>query len=428
MNLFMTKLFFFAFSIFFLHSNSYSISLWESVDSPVSVNLRNCVFIDSLNGWASGDSGIIIHTTDGGNVFNIQNTNIDFSINDIFFLNKNSGWAIANEFAFQGTTILFTSNGGLNWNSSLFPDSTKFFKTIFFIDSLIGYIAGFGGIIYKTTNSGMSWNLSPVDSSVYSGFPINKIKFANNNLGFAAGGYNDAAGVIWRTSNAGQNWHAHNYSPEPFYDMFIKDPQNIISAGGDFEFGVQISTTSNGGNNWNYESLMLFGEAHSIDFRTSYEAWMALAYSRTLAVTYNSGQNWIAVLSADSSEIYSLSFPDSLHGFAVGNNGVILKYSPVITSVTENNSNSPSDFFLYQNFPNPFNPYTVISYRLSVSNLISLKVYDILGNEITTLVNQKQPAGNYRVSFKSNNLSSGIYFYKLTAGNFSETKRMVLIK
>lgn len=418
-------------SVFFLSSQLYSNNNWIKINSPTTANLRNCVFTDSLNGWISGDSGIIIHTSDGGNSFIIQNSNIDFMINDLFFLNSRIGWAVANEFLFSGTTIIHTSNGGINWYSNLFPDSTKFFKSIFFLDSLTGYMGGFGGFIYKTTNSGISWTPCTVDSSEFSGFPINKIKFANNNIGFAAGGYIDAAGVIWRTTNAGFSWKAFNYSPEPFYDLFIKDSQYIISAGGDFEYGVQISTTSNGGINWYYESLMIFGEAHSIDFRTHIEAWMALAYSGTLAVTSNSGQNWISIPSKDSSELYSLTFPDSLHGYAVGNNGAILKYKPVIVSSSINYSSIPRNFFLSQNFPNPFNPVTKINFNITEMSNVSLVIYDLLGKEIKTLINNKKfYPGSYSIIFSAENyfLSSGIYFYEMSSGNQRQVKKMLLIK
>ena len=86
------------------------------------------------------------------------------------------------------------------------------------------------------------------------------------------------------------------------------------------------------------------------------------------------------------------------------------------------------DFSLKQNYPNPFNPSTVIRYQLPVNSQVLLKVYDVLGNEISTLVNEEKPADSYDVEFKASQLSSGIYLYKLTAGSFVETKKMILIK
>jgi len=88
----------------------------------------------------------------------------------------------------------------------------------------------------------------------------------------------------------------------------------------------------------------------------------------------------------------------------------------------------PGEFKLYQNYPNPFNPTTVIRYQLSASGLVSLKVFDVLGKEVATLINDVKPAGSYEVQFDASNLPSGIYFYKLSAGTFTETKKMVLIR
>ena len=88
----------------------------------------------------------------------------------------------------------------------------------------------------------------------------------------------------------------------------------------------------------------------------------------------------------------------------------------------------PDKFELSQNYPNPFNPVTKINYELRVTNYVSLKVFDILGNEIKSLVSNNQPAGSYEISFDGEGLSSGIYFYNLSAGSLSETKRMTLLK
>ncbi|MBN1637628.1 MAG: T9SS type A sorting domain-containing protein, partial [Ignavibacteriales bacterium] len=81
-----------------------------------------------------------------------------------------------------------------------------------------------------------------------------------------------------------------------------------------------------------------------------------------------------------------------------------------------------------QNYPNPFNPSTVISYQLPVSSLVQIKVYNVLGQEIATLVNEEKPAGTHNVKFNASNLSSGIYFYRIEAGKFVETKKMVILK
>lgn len=108
---------------------------------------------------------------------------------------------------------------------------------------------------------------------------------------------------------------------------------------------------------------------------------------------------------------------------------MLTKYANA-TSVKQISSEIPESFSLGQNYPNPFNPLTVIRYSLIGNRFVTLKVFDILGNEIATLVNEKQNSGTYSYQFSTVNYqqASGTYFYRLTTGEFSETKKMILTK
>ena len=101
-------------------------------------------------------------------------------------------------------------------------------------------------------------------------------------------------------------------------------------------------------------------------------------------------------------------------------------------SIIDGTANQPNAFYLHQNYPNPFNPSTRIQYAVSSRQFVSLKVYDVLGNEIATLVNEEKPAGSYEVEFNPVssilNPASGIYFYQFRAGSFIQTKKMILLK
>ena len=119
--------------------------------------------------------------------------------------------------------------------------------------------------------------------------------------------------------------------------------------------------------------------------------------------------------------------------FTLGSGTRIFMLGLQPTSAVETSSNIPDKFNLFQNYPNPFNPSTKIRFTINESRFTTLKVYDILGNEIATLVNEKKPAGEYEVEFSSHsgegrNLSSGIYFYQLKVGSFIQTKKMVLLR
>jgi hypothetical protein len=102
--------------------------------------------------------------------------------------------------------------------------------------------------------------------------------------------------------------------------------------------------------------------------------------------------------------------------------------SELITAVEESQNNLPGSFVLKQNYPNPFNPTTTINYSIPKSSFVTIKVYDILGREVSTLVNEEKQVGNYKIKFNASKLTSGIYFYRMQAGSFVETKKLILLK
>jgi len=108
-------------------------------------------------------------------------------------------------------------------------------------------------------------------------------------------------------------------------------------------------------------------------------------------------------------------------------NGIVYGDTTVV-SVEDETPNLPTEFSLSQNYPNPFNPSTMIKYAISSGQYATLKVYDVLGNEVATLINEEKSPGTYEVEFTAKGLPSGIYFYQLKAGRFIQTKKLVLLK
>ncbi|MDQ3021356.1 MAG: T9SS type A sorting domain-containing protein [Bacteroidota bacterium] len=137
--------------------------------------------------------------------------------------------------------------------------------------------------------------------------------------------------------------------------------------------------------------------------------------------------------SSSRTVIRSFAFSNSgnLFAYSVGNMIKVTKTDLTLVTLTgleQISSNVPTSNLLFQNYPNPFNPKTIISYQSSMEVNVSLKVYDVLGNEIATLVNEKHVPGNYSVEFDGTNMSSGIYYYRIEAGNFVQVRKMILIK
>jgi hypothetical protein len=102
--------------------------------------------------------------------------------------------------------------------------------------------------------------------------------------------------------------------------------------------------------------------------------------------------------------------------------------SGITTGIDPISGTTPENFSLSQNYPNPFNPVTKISFAIPKNNLVTLKIYDISGKEVATLINENMSAGEYEATFDASKLSSGVYFYKLTSGNFNDVKKMMLLK
>jgi len=424
------------FSFYLSQINLYSQGTWESVESPTNQVLRSVHFVDSLYGWAAGDSGTIIHTTNGGIDWSLQDSKTDNKVVDVYFLNRNLGWASSwnlTNLPF-GTILLKTTNGGQSWTGEPYQDDNLFMTTILFLDSLNGWMGGKPHSLVRTTNGGMSWEQAEIDTSLFAFLPVLNITFYNSQYGYACGGVIDGAGVVWSTTNGGDNWFAINpleAPPDPINEVHTFDSLNVIGIGGDREvFGVGVIRSTNGGVFWEYEDIGITGVGLTLDFRTDKEVWSSLSAQQKFMFSPDSGTTWIQIATPDSTSIIDVIFPDSLHGFAVGKQGVILKYKPPIVSTVNKDDNvNLQSFELFQNYPNPFNPTTKIQYAIGSKQFVSLKVYDVLGNEVATLVSEEKPAGSYEVEFSATRgTASGLYFYQLRLGSFSETKKMILLR
>lgn len=406
---------------------------WIKQPGFTSKTLTKCFFINTNTGWIAGDSGMIARTTNAGQNWIVQNTNILNDIKSIFFINERLGWAVSYEvfpdsLTYLGTRVLKTSNGGINWINYMYPDTNIFMRAVYFRDSLTGFMSGAPSLIVRTTDAGSTWIKTDTDTSLILGFPVECVSFVNNQIGYASGGFRDIAGAMWVTTNGGLNWKGQIVAPEPINDIYIFNLTKAIAAGGDFEFGSSTVKTFNQGVSWQYDTIGTFGVASSIDFRTPKEGWITLGVAQKFSYTLDSGNRWNTIFSPDSTPVYDVQFIDSLHGWSVGANGAIYLYSNLVF-VNENEILMNKSFELFQNYPNPFNPVTVINYNLKrQTQNVKLVVYNILGSEVQTLINEKQNPGSHSVNFYSSNLASGIYFYELIAGDHKQVKRMLLLK
>lgn len=399
---------------------------WEKINSPVNVNLNKCIFIDSANGWLTGDSGKVLLTNDAGATWHLKNLPVSSNIINSDFHSVKIGWVLTwfNNDSTFGSDVYSTKDGGNNWNKLPLPYTDRYLNSIKFIDSLNGFIGGSNGFIAHTSNGGASWIQSSVDSFT-TFFYVNEFSFYNDKYGYAYGGLMDVGGIIWRTSNGGLNWEGKFVSSEPIRGMHFFDSLNIFAIGGDAEYGVSKYYSKNGGTSWSGDNLSFLAIPYTVKFRTASEAWVPLGFVNSFLVSIDSGKTWSDRPVPEFLTIYDIDFPDSLHGYAVGLDGVIMKYVFNPTSIKDSKEYS---FRVFQNYPNPFNPETIISFSLKQRDKISVIIYDILGNVIEKLSEEEYSSGYHELKFNAREFASGVYFYKVTGSDFSVIKKMILIK
>ena len=397
---------------FLFHLNVSAQSGW-SLFYTFEQNINCVVFKDSLEGFIgpfSADS-LIYKTTDGGNTWNGLNINgLNATINKIIFVDNDFGIGVGNN-----GTVIISKDGGSSWNAKNIGDSTNLGSVCSTLNGEL-FVCSFGGNkIYKSTDNGNSWDRKETDA-----FQLRDIAFVNSETGFAVGFYDTSI----KTTDGGQTWFTIPSiidGRSMFAIRFINENTGYVIG------GEQIAKTTDGGNTWvtKYNSGGI--QLNDITTYGGNVAWV-VGTDKILRTT-DAGERWVLQTFTPYHYLFAVSCVDSLICFTIGGEGALYKTSNggSITSI-KNSDSKLITYNLLQNYPNPFNPSTNIRYLIPAQGFISLKVYDLLGREIETLVNEEKPAGNFKVEFDAKNLSSGIYFYKLQAGDYSSVKKMVLVK
>jgi len=301
------------------------------------------------------------------------------------------------------------------------------YEKIKFFDVNTGIAAGSYGILYKTTNGGVNWFIQ----SGLSNYRPTSISCIDANNWLIATETN----IMNKTTNGGVNWIICNFSvsglhPQAF--SFINSNTGFCT-----DYLGTVFKTTNIGSNWflsdtvDHSHHFFCGYIFFVNPETGYISGYGFGTgtNKNIFKTTNSGLNWIPNFVLYQKKVESIYFLNSNTGFAGGWNGFIYRTTTGGSIFVNNISvEIPDKYSLSQNYPNPFNPSTNIRYQITKNKFVKITVYDLLGKEIETLVNEKQSPGTYEVTFDGSNYPSGVYFYKLSSGDFSETKKMVLIK
>jgi photosystem II stability/assembly factor-like uncharacterized protein len=341
--------------------------------------------------FPNANFGRILKTTDGGTNWSI--VWVGKGIWSIYFINSSTGYAAGYK------TVLKTTDAGTTWVDKPFP---HFLRDIHFTDVNTGYVVGLNGTILKTTNGGTDWDEQrPRPTNI----ELLGVSFADANTGIAVGGlYNDNKNIILRTTNAGLNWTEipYDYSTCALLSVRFINPTTGWIAGR----CSQIIKTTDGGASW-------FNQTSPVENIYFSDCFFTSALTGYIGGD-GGGLGYILKTTNGGDELGGLSIPVGIE--------------PISNEV-------PAQFQLEQNYPNPFNPTTKIRFALPKNSFATLVVYDMLGREISTLVNEQLNAGTYEADWQADKFSSGVYYYKLTVrqagsstGDFTETKKMILMK
>ncbi|MHB8336561.1 MAG: T9SS type A sorting domain-containing protein [Ignavibacteriaceae bacterium] len=382
----------------------------------------------TVTSFAVNNNNLFAGTYDGGVFLSTDNGTSWSAVNSGLTNTYVETLAISGNKLFAGTHdgVYLSTNNGTNWtvvNNGL-PSYTSVYAFAVTntgtggTDLFAGtYVAG----EFLSTNNGTSWN------AVNSGLTNDYVQtLAVSPTGTS--GYNLFAGTkggIFLSTNNGTSWNAVN-SGLTNKDVFALAVSGSNLFAGTYNGGVFLSTDN--GTSWNAVNSGLTN-TYINGFAISGNN-LFTGTSGGVFLSTNNGTSWTEVNSGLANNYVNAFVISGTTLFAGTNgNGVWRRtLSEMVTLIKDKRNDLPADFSLAQNYPNPFNPTTTINYLVPKTSLVTIMVYDILGNEVANLVNEEKPVGNYKVEFKASKLSSGIYFYRMQAGSFVETKKLILMK
>lgn len=418
---------------------------WFYVKSPnwLSEVITDLFFVNPNTGWIVGDRGYIAKSTDGGYTWISQNTENNYSLYGCYFTGIKNGWAVGSE-----GTIKRTTDGGNNWFSENSGTTTTLFD-IKFNGNDTGFISGgelsSSLVILRTTDGGYT---SPSEPDQ----PLNLMAVADSNirinLSWTDNSDNEDGFTIERSIDGGSNWSVLNTTSQniisypdtgltpysiyyyrvyafnstgnsPYSNIAWDTAKSYLSCDNILVLITKINDLKN-------ENVINQGQANSLivklnsacEFRNRGQLNAAInqmgafinqviAFINANIFTQEQGQSLITIANDIISSLENGNFP-LYHG--------------------NNSENMPKVNALFNNYPNPFNPISKIKYQNAIYGNVTLKVFDITGKEVAVLVNEEKNPGEYEVTFDGTNLPSGVYFYQLKAGSYSQTKKMLLIK
>ncbi|MCU0371984.1 MAG: T9SS type A sorting domain-containing protein [Ignavibacteria bacterium] len=427
---------------------------WVEQNSGTTVNLISISAPTYQVAWVAGPAGTVKRTIDNGTTWVDKSIPGIGDLWNVYAFNESIAFVIGFDLTWMNN-IWRTADGGNTWTVVLSLDgSFNFMNAMSFFNDMEGIVVGDPNynylpgpnhmLVYKTYDGGLTWapikhppvmqgmvfgwknSIEIVGKTVYFGtavfdndfnftpdpyifksankgetwtaklapgvVQVNTLKFTNKQVGYGCRGKSKDNGNTWFTM------------PDP-YATEPNDINNFIlsTTGVGNELwvtGIHRESPAYPGVYWNYPTIYYSNNA-------------GMTWTLDYTITGTGGLNEVRI-SRDNRALYALR----------DNGGIVMKMLP--GSYAKNQDKDK--YLLKDNYPNPFNPATTISYQIPKNEFVTIRIYDMTGREVASLVNETKTAGIYNVTWNASGLASGIYFYKLQAGSFTEVKKMTLVK
>lgn len=392
-------------------------------------NLFTVSFSDSMNGWIGG-SGVLMRTSDGGETWTTDSLSGPMkTFTCVKAISATFAWLVWFDAGYYPHSYLGRSNNLHGWDtlmSVLYGGNSKPLLTLVdAMDSLrawvagsVSFIAGCCPPLRNTTDGGHTWSYASLQPWGYPSVSYTALRlFSDSAVGLL---FNEQ--ILYRTDNAGRTWSSDTFSRN-YYDLAIPRRNDFWLVG---DAGSVIRSTDSGAT-WVAQPTPTSRALGSIYALDSVNAW-AVGTKGTVIRTSDGGRRWDSVGVPSNQRLNAVSFSDKRHGWIVGDSGVLVRIRYIPTSVPESVSSKPMLFALQQNYPNPFNPSTRITFSLPSTLHCSLRIFNLLGQQVATLVDVEKEAGRYSLEWNASNVPTGVYFCRLEAGGFVQTKKLALIR
>ncbi len=360
---------------------------WVSSQTPVMTPFLNVTSVEKLDDYtvaAVGKSGEIILSNDKGGTFYPVTSNTESDLTDVRLISASTVIAVG-----DNGVILISNDNGATWVSQKSNVKTKLNKISVAGKSI--FVAGDAGVLIVSADLGKTWTPVVTNRQIN----LNSLFFQDSQKGVVVG---DGCVIIF-TYDGGKSWSS---PPMPSRTNNLMD----IS----YSAGNYVAVGDSG--------LILF----ATDITSEWPALPSGVFTNLRTVSLGSKSLGL-IGGTDNTILYSSNGGNTWN--SISNSAMNIRRNG---NNQENNVNIPKNYSLSQNYPNPFNPSTTINFQLPVDSKVTLKVYDITGRVAAVLVDGFRPAGSNSVEFNAIGFASGVYFYKIEAGSFNETKKLILTK